>query len=58
MVTWRDKDEVARLGALLESKARQEIDDAIEVEITDAVAFAEDSPFPEPQELYANVFAN
>lgn len=55
---WRDKDEVVRLAAALDPAARQAIDDAIEAEIAEAIAFAEDSPFPEQQELYANVFAN
>ena len=55
---WRDKDEVVRLAAALDPAARRTIDDAIEAEIAEAIAFAEDSPFPEQQELYANVFAN
>ena len=55
---WRDKDEMARLGALIDPVTRKNIDAAIEAEITEAVAFAEDSPFPDHLELYTNVFAN
>jgi pyruvate dehydrogenase E1 component alpha subunit len=54
---WQKNDQVARIGAMLRPEARAKIDAAIEAEIADAVAFAEASPWPEPKELMADVYA-
>ena len=55
--TWQKNDQVARIGAMLKSEARAKIDAAIEAEVSDAVQFAETSPWPEPKELMADVYA-
>ncbi len=54
---WMAGDEVARLAALIDPATRQRIDGEIEAEIAAAVRFAEESPAPAPEELYADVFA-
>jgi TPP-dependent pyruvate/acetoin dehydrogenase alpha subunit len=53
---WLRDDQVAKVGARLDPAARKRIEDAVEAEIADAFAFAEASPFPEPAELYRDVF--
>jgi pyruvate dehydrogenase E1 component alpha subunit len=58
MENWRDKDEVARLGAALDTSARARIDAEIEQEIAAAVDFAEQSPFPPIEELHTHVVAD
>jgi pyruvate dehydrogenase E1 component alpha subunit len=54
---WQARDEVERLGGLLDQVTRARIDAEIESAIAEAVAFAESSPFPEIEELGTNVFA-
>ncbi len=54
--SWMERDSCVRLGALLDEPARARIDAAIEAEIEDAVRFAEESPFPGPEELHADLF--
>ena len=54
---WIEGDQMARLGAQLPQNRRDAIDQEVEREIQDAVAFAESSPFPEAEALYSNVFA-
>jgi pyruvate dehydrogenase E1 component alpha subunit len=54
---WLKDDQVERVGRMLSDDERAEIDSEIELEIEDAVAFAETSPFPAAETLYANVFA-
>lgn len=53
---WQDKDEVERLGLLLDPNTRQVIDQAIEEEIESAIAFAEASAFPQQEELLKYVY--
>lgn len=55
---WQKSDPVERIGARLDAGVRAAIDAAIEREIAEAVAFAEESPFPEVEELTADVFAS
>ncbi|HZB92696.1 MAG TPA: thiamine pyrophosphate-dependent dehydrogenase E1 component subunit alpha [Stellaceae bacterium] len=55
---WLENDPVERMGALLPAAERRRIDAAIESEIAAAIAFAEQSPFPEPAELLTHVFAS
>jgi len=55
---WQEGDQVARLGALLEAPVRTRIDGEVDREIEAAVNFAEQSPTPTPDELYADVFAS
>ncbi|MFD2233435.1 thiamine pyrophosphate-dependent dehydrogenase E1 component subunit alpha [Phaeospirillum tilakii] len=49
---WLAADQLARLAALLPAAEREAIDAAIEAEIAAAIRFAEDSPPPDPAELY------
>jgi pyruvate dehydrogenase E1 component alpha subunit len=57
MNPWVQADQVARLAAMLPDAERTAIDAAIEAEIAAAVDFAENSPFPGPEELHQHVFA-
>lgn len=54
---WFRRDPVRRVGEVLGPEARQEIERGVESEIEAAFAFAESSPFPEPEQLYADLFA-
>lgn len=53
---WIRRDQAARLGAMLLPSQREAIEREVEAEIRDAFAFAEASAFPEPGELYTDVF--
>lgn len=53
---WIKNDPVKKLANLLNSLTRQRIEAEIEAEIKEAFQFAEDSPFPDPEELYKDVF--
>jgi len=55
--TWMDNDQVPRLAGMVPEDDRTTIDTAIESLIAEAFIFADESPFPEPEELLANVFA-
>jgi pyruvate dehydrogenase E1 component alpha subunit len=55
--TWQASDPMLRLAAMVDAPERQRIDAAIEAEIAAAIDFAEQSPFPEPEELYDHVYA-
>jgi pyruvate dehydrogenase E1 component alpha subunit len=55
--SWRERDEMRRLGACLDDVARVRIDIEVEAQIADAIEFAERSPFPLPEELHRNVHA-
>jgi TPP-dependent pyruvate/acetoin dehydrogenase alpha subunit len=54
---WLAKDQVKRLAEMVAPESRRQIEAEIEAEIAAAFAFAEESPFPEPAELYTDVFA-
>lgn len=54
---WIKDDQVSKVGALLPAERRAAIEAAIEREIAAAVAYAESSPFPQPDALYTHVFA-
>jgi TPP-dependent pyruvate/acetoin dehydrogenase alpha subunit len=53
---WIDNDQVKRLAALLSAGKRKKIESQVEAEIQDAVAFADESPFPDLSELTTDVF--
>jgi TPP-dependent pyruvate/acetoin dehydrogenase alpha subunit len=53
---WVERDACRRLGALLPPTKRAAVDAAIEAEIQEAIRFAEESSFPPPDELYADLF--
>ena len=55
---WQARDQVAATGAMLDDAGRQAIDDEVEGLIAEAVDFADQSPWPEPEELYSHVFAD
>ena len=54
---WMSNDAVARVGALLAPEVREAIERAVLDEIREAFEFAEASPFPAPEELYTDMFA-
>ena len=53
---WKANDQVARLAAMVEPARRVEIEREVEAEIAEAFAFAEASPFPDPTQLWTDVF--
>jgi TPP-dependent pyruvate/acetoin dehydrogenase alpha subunit len=53
---WMKDDQVPKIGAMVEPARRKEIEAAVEQEIREAIAFAEQSPFPEYPELFTHVF--
>ena len=53
---WFEKDPLKTLGASLDPVRRGQIEAEVEVEIYEAFKFAEDSPFPDDDELYTDVF--
>ncbi len=53
---WMHNDPLRRLAAMIAPAVRERINEEVEAEIHAAFAFAEDSPFPEPAELYTDVF--
>jgi len=54
---WIAKDQVARLAVMVDSDARTTIEADAESRIAQAMALAEESPFPEDQEIYDHVFS-
>lgn len=54
---WLKDDQMERVARMISDDRRTEIDAEIEIEIADAVEFAESSPFPTIDKLYDNVFA-
>jgi TPP-dependent pyruvate/acetoin dehydrogenase alpha subunit len=54
---WVEGDQVKRIGQMIGPEARGHIEKEVETEIAEAFAFAEASPFPEPSELFTDVFA-
>jgi TPP-dependent pyruvate/acetoin dehydrogenase alpha subunit len=55
---WKDKDQVEAIGVRLDAAERLKIDVEIEAEMQGAFEFAENSPFPNPEEVLTNVYAN
>ncbi len=56
--TWLANDQVAAVGKMLEDAERTAIDEDVDKRISEAVDFAEQSPWPEPEELFSHVFAD
>jgi TPP-dependent pyruvate/acetoin dehydrogenase alpha subunit len=54
---WLKDDQVEYVGRMLPGERRAGIDSEIERALTDAVAFAESSPYPTIEALHTNVFA-
>lgn len=55
---WKENDQIARLGAMLDDATRQRLDDEITAEIKASEEFAENSPYPAAEELYKHVYAS
>lgn len=54
---WKQRDQVAAVGAMLSADEKQQIESEVEAEIAAAFQFAERSDFPDPAELYTHVYA-
>jgi pyruvate dehydrogenase E1 component alpha subunit len=54
---WQERDTVEITGNSLDGGIRRQVDEEIEAAIAAAFEFAENSPFPETEELYTNVYA-
>lgn len=54
--SWRENDQVQRLAQMINAVERDRMEAEVEAEIADAFAFAEESAFPEAEDLYADVF--
>lgn len=52
---WIRNDPMKRLGEALDPDARRRIEVEVEAELREAMAFAEESPFPDAGELYTDV---
>ncbi len=55
---WIDNDQVKRVASLVPAALRKTIEDSVEAEIEEAIAFAEESPFPQLTELMTDVYHN
>lgn len=55
LAPWVENDQVERVGALLSTERRKEIEREVEAAIADAFLFAEQSPFPDVAELYTDM---
>ena len=44
-------------GKITDEKRLEEIDKQVKEEVEDAVRFADESPLPDPEELYTDVYA-
>ena len=53
---WVDRDQLEAVRELLDSAEREAIEAETERELSDAIAFAEESPFPATSALHAHVF--
>jgi TPP-dependent pyruvate/acetoin dehydrogenase alpha subunit len=53
---WMKNDQVQRMAAMIDSEQRKQIEREVEAEIEAAFLFAEESPFPTPDELFTDVF--
>lgn len=53
---WIDSDQLERIGRMLNVADRVRIDEEVKEEVARAFEFAEESPFPSGDELFAHVF--
>lgn len=54
---WMEADAVVRIGRALSPDEREAIEREVEREVTDALTFAEESPFPTGDALFSDVYA-
>jgi TPP-dependent pyruvate/acetoin dehydrogenase alpha subunit len=52
---WIEDDPVRRLAEMIDDRRRKQIEEEVDAEIHAAVLFAEESPFPEREELFTDV---
>jgi pyruvate dehydrogenase E1 component alpha subunit len=57
LAPWQQQDQVEVVGSSLDDAERRHLDAEIEAEIAAAFAFGENSPMPDSQELYTDVYA-
>ena len=55
---WQRNDPIIITAKMLTSTEREAIDANVETIIADAIVFAENSPWPEPKELFSHVYAD
>jgi TPP-dependent pyruvate/acetoin dehydrogenase alpha subunit len=55
---WKYNDQILRLATMLETPTRERIEKEVKDAISMAEIFAEKSPYPAAEELYAHVYAN
>ena len=55
---WLDNDQVEILSRALQMEKRKSIEEAVEEELQQAIKFAEQSPFPDDEELYRGIFTD
>ena len=53
---WLDNDVVPRLADMISREDKARVEREVELEITDAFAFAEASPYPQPAELTRDIY--
>jgi TPP-dependent pyruvate/acetoin dehydrogenase alpha subunit len=53
---WREGDQVRRLAAMIDARQREQIELGVELEIKEAFEFADESPYPDADELLTDVF--
>jgi TPP-dependent pyruvate/acetoin dehydrogenase alpha subunit len=52
---WIKRDQLGILAAKIPDSERSQVENMVEAEIADAIAFAEESPYPADHELYSDV---
>jgi len=57
LAPWVADDQVPRLAGMLDPSVVERIDAEIRNAVADAFAFAEETPFPDPEDLYDHVYA-
>jgi TPP-dependent pyruvate/acetoin dehydrogenase alpha subunit len=55
---WKDQDQIKRLGEMLDETVRNKIQSEVTLAIQQSQEFADASPYPAAEELYAHVYAN
>ena len=53
---WLDSDQIPRIGVMLDPARRRAIEDEVNIEMAQAFAFAESSPFPDELDLYTDLY--
>jgi len=53
---WMKSDQLKRIGEMLDPKVRMRIEEEEKDAVREAIQFAEESPFPAPEELYTDMF--